>query len=667
MTLTSRMMPVPSLLGKALAVRSQGGPPVPMGSDTISYLPGRSDLGGNADLTLIRAYKTNGTTFSNVALLASATASPEWKLYRAAPQDGRRRYTTADKGSDQRVEVVQHAALNLLNNPAVITVNGIRWPAWDRMGLFEISQLWMELTGKSYWVVDRGSSGSSLPIGLWPVRPDRVRPVPDRDNYLAGYVYTSPDGRERIPLLPTEVIVNKYPDPEDPYGGCGPIRSVLVDIEADRYSAEWNRNFFINSAEPGGVIQVDHELDDEEFNQLVDRWRDTHRGVARSHRVAVLEAGATWVPNTHSMKDMDFAALRMVQSDKIREALGMHKVMTGVTDDVNRANAQTGEEVFASWKVDPRLVRWRNVLNTQLLPLFGSTAIGVEWDYIYPMPQNREQDALELSTKSKAAQVLVDAGYDPDDVCEVVGLPKMKVAVRATQSPALPPAWVAAVPDAPAGDSAPAGGDGASVPDTGELPDPGADTENTLRRAAGWESPAWRHLAGQEPRRQPARPARRGQAPPLLNKEAAAKAFEQEAEDYPAHAIAWMHHAQWMGPVKVPIDHIEPDMKWMDGADPDHVQEFVERRQKGKKLKPVILVKTPSNDKLLLVDGHHRYLAEAELDEPIRAFIATVDADKGDWTDMHKYQKSDGDGAERGSQASQTRQMAAWNRLAGVR
>jgi HK97 family phage portal protein len=640
---------MPSLIGKALALRGgQGGPPVPMGSDTISYLPGRSDLGGNADLTLIRAYKTNGTTFSNVALLASATASPEWKLYRAAPQDGRRRYTTADKGSDQRVEVIQHAALNLLNNPAVITVNGIRWPAWDRMGLFEISQLWMELTGKSYWVVDRGSSGTSLPLGLWPVRPDRITPVPHRENYLAGYVYTSPDGREKIPLLPTEVICNKYPDPEDPYGGCGPIRSVLVDVEADRYSAEWNRNFFINSAEPGGVIQVDHELDDEEFNQLTDRWRDTHRGVARAHRIAVLEAGATWVPNTHSMKDMDFAALRMVQSDKIREALGMHKVMTGVTDDVNRANAQTGEEVFASWKVDPRLVRWRNVLNTQFLPLFGSAGMGNEFDYIYPMPQNREQDNAELTAKTGAAKTLVDAGFDPDDACEVVGLPKMKTAIRATQAPALPPAWVAAAPDAPAGNNAPAGGDGASVPGPAALPDPGADTENVLRRQRG------------------TLPAGRGLVPPLVNKEAAAKAYEQEAEDYPAHAVAWMHHATWMGPVKTPLEHVDPDMSWMDGADPDHVQDFVKRIKAGKKLKPVILIKTPEGKKLRLADGHHRYLAAAEMKMPVRGFIATVDSEHGDWETMHQYQRDDGDGAERGSKAGLQRQMAAWNRLAGV-
>ena len=501
---------MPSLIGKALALRSQGGPPVPMGGGTMQMLPGMA-AGSNVDLTLMKAYKSNGTVFANVGLLASAAAGQDWKLFRSAPVDGRRRYTTSDQGSDQRTEVVQHAALSLLNIPAAIQSGSVRLPVWTRFGLFEISNIWMETTGKSYWVVDRAEGVSSIPLGLWPVRPDRMVPVPDRDNYLAGYIYTSPDGKERIPLLPTDVIFNKYPDPEDPYGGCGPIRSVLTDIEAARYAGEWNRNYFLNSAEPGGVIQVDHALEDGEMDDLVNQWRDTHRGVARAHRIAVLEGGATWVPNTHSLKDMDFANLRSVMRDTIREALGMHKVMTGVTDDVNRANAQTGEEVFASWKVSPRLERWRDVLNNQLLPLFGATGTGVEFDFVYPMPQNREQDALELTTKANAALSLITAGYDQHDVLEVVGLPDMKVALNLTSEPALPPRWTlglpppAPVPPKPAAESAaktppavPAGaGDDetAAAGGTGQAGGKADTAEDALRRAAGWDSPAWRELA----------------------------------------------------------------------------------------------------------------------------------------------------------------------------
>ncbi len=631
----------------------RGQAPVPAGGSGPMYLPGHA-MGQNTDLTQIRAYKSNGTVFSNVSLLARSVAAQQWKLFRVPPADGRVRYTTADRGSDQRTEVVQHAALSVLHSPSVVTVGGIRRPVWDRMGLFELSQIWMETTGKAHWVVDRGPMESPVPLGLWPVRPDRMTPVPDRDRFLAGWIYTSPDGRERVPLLATDVIFNRYPDPEDLYGGCGPVGTVLTDVESARYASEYNRNFFINSADPGGVIQVDHELSDPEFNELVDRWRDTHRGVARAYRIAVLEAGATWIPNTHSMKDMDFAGLRTIMADSIREALAMHKVLTGITEDVNRANAQTGEEIFAAWKVDPALARWRDALNSQLLPLFGATGEGVEFDYIYPMPVNREADALEMTAKANAALALVTAGYDQHDVLSQVGLADMGVALTLSQQPALPPRWTAPVAaPAPAG----TGGDGAAAA--------AGAPQAALRRTAGWDAAAWAQLAG--PR--PAIPGPRGPVPQILDKDASAKVFRQLAEDYPPDAMAWMHHADWTGPVKVPVDHIEPDMRWMDGADPGHVAEFVKRLQAGKKLKPLLLVKTPGNPKLQLIDGHHRYLAYAQLARPPRCWIGTVDADHGDWESMHEHQYGHGAGHQGGgdAQAALAVRMAAWNRLAAVR
>ena len=433
-----------SLLGMLLAPRPQGGPPVSYGGNGGLLAAGMTG-GANPDLTLIRSYKQNGTVHANVSLMARSVAKQQWNLYRKAAPSAR--YTTSDRGSDPRKQVTTHAALNVLNSPASITVQTPRGPrrvqVWSRTQLFQVSQIWLKTCGKSYWVVDTAEDASPIPLGLWPVRPDRIIPVPDRNRYLAGYLYRSPDGQEMIPLRPDEVIVNRYVDPEDPYGGCGPVQAVLNDIQAADYAAEWNKNYFINSAEPGGVIQLSENLSDEEFDQFTSRWRETHRGVARAHRIDILEAGATWVANNHSARDMDFVNLRNSSRDIIREALAMHKVMTGVTEDVNRANAQTGEEVFSSWTVAPDLEQWRDdVINTQFLPLFGDTAQGVEFDFSYPTPANREQDNAELTAKTGAYAVLVGAGVDPDDAAATVGLPPMKTAERAVQSPALPPGWV---------------------------------------------------------------------------------------------------------------------------------------------------------------------------------------------------------------------------------
>lgn len=293
-------------------------PPVPMNSSGYLGLPGVSMVQSGFQ-TYMQAYASSGTVWQIAHLIASSVAKPEWRLYRKQQTDGRVRYTTSDQGSDQRKEVVKHQALNVLQQPATIKAGAATLPVWTRFGLFEISQLYLELCGEAYWVVDRDPR-ASVPLGLWPVRPDRMEPVPDPERFLAGWVYTSPDGREKIPLSVDEVIQVKYPNPMDPYRGLGPAQAVLVDIEASRYSAEWNRNFFLNSAEPGGVIQVDHPMDDDEWNDLTNRWREAHRGVSRAHRVAVLEAGQTWVPNAHSMRDMDFGNLRNVSRDLIREA-----------------------------------------------------------------------------------------------------------------------------------------------------------------------------------------------------------------------------------------------------------------------------------------------------------------------------------------------------------
>lgn len=425
---------------RRLANLNRQGPPIPL-TDGRRYQRGLAfNLGaGRQDReNHMRQYGYSGTLYGIVSLLAESAATPRWHLYRKPPQDGRVRYTTSDKGSDQRVEVVQHAAIQLLNNP-----NDFH----SRFEFFEGSQQHEELTGETFWVLDMEAG---FPTSMWYVRPDRMEPVPDPQDYLIGWIYTGPSG-EQVPLRRDEVILEKRPDPLDPYRGAGPVASIMPNIQQQRYATEYQRNLFLNGADPGGVITVPNRLNEREFDELIDRWRESHRGVARAGHVGVLEDGMTWQPSAHSNKDLEYGQLRLANRDELREAWRIHKSMMGTADDVNRANAQTAEEVFVSWQIIPRLNRRRDTLNSKLLPLFAGSDKTAEFDYEDPSPENTESAALELTEKAKAAQALVNAGYDPHDVLETVGLPDMDVVEQATQTPALPPAWVAApAPEAPA-------------------------------------------------------------------------------------------------------------------------------------------------------------------------------------------------------------------------
>src|SRR5690606_31685077 len=119
------------------------------------------------------------------------------------------------------------------------------------------------------------------------------------------YVYTSPSG-EQVPLAVDDVIFLRRPNPLDPYRGMSVVQTILMDIDATAASAEWNANFFRNSAEPGGIVEAERRLTDDEFSEFRARWAEQHRGVQNAHRVAVLENGLKWVDRKYTMRDMQF-------------------------------------------------------------------------------------------------------------------------------------------------------------------------------------------------------------------------------------------------------------------------------------------------------------------------------------------------------------------------
>ncbi len=94
--------------------------------------------------------------------------------------------------------------------------------------------------------------------------------------------------------------------------------------------------------------------------------------------------------------------------------------------DVNRANAEAGAMIFAQWLIVPHLERYKSALNHQLLPLFGTSGEGVEFDYDNPIPASPLDDRQKLNSQSLALQRFVSAGFDPEGAVASLGLPPME-------------------------------------------------------------------------------------------------------------------------------------------------------------------------------------------------------------------------------------------------
>lgn len=392
-----------STVGAALRSRPPANQaPVPFTSSRTGLFGGDqfADPGATAD----RAYAAMGavgTLFAIVTQIGYAVSTVEWHLYQR----------TSVKDRSRRKEIVSHPFLTVWNMPN---------PFMTGKMFRRAVQQHLDLVGEAVIVLN---VVGDLIYEMWPVRPDRIRPVKHPTQFLTGYVYIGPDGEE-VPLELDRVIHIKMPNPVDPYRGMGPVQTVLNDVDAATYSAAWNRNFFINGARPGGIITLDYKMGETEWRQFIDRWRQQHQGVANAHRVAVLE-NAKWQDTNFSMTDMQFVELRNLPRELIREAFAFPKPMLGTVDDVNRANAQAGKEIMADSQTEPRLSLWKDVVNTYLLPRFTGGKV-LEVDYDDPTPTNREDIDRERISQSTAARNLVLSGWHPDDVAIALGMPPMR-------------------------------------------------------------------------------------------------------------------------------------------------------------------------------------------------------------------------------------------------
>lgn len=349
-----------------------------------------------------------GTMYSILRLTSQSLAQVDWHLYRKQI-DGRRVYGPED---DNRRQVTQHLALKVLAQPN---------PLMHQQLFFERSQLLLDSDdGEVFWVVVKVGG---LPMEIWPYAGTYMTEELDKKGNLIQWVYkkNTPD---QVAFDPADVIQIQTPDARNMYRGSGPGRVLATEIASFHAAGEYNKNFFRNSAAPGGYYKTDHRMEDDEFRDFLSRQREQHQGVQNAHRAGLLE-NMEWIESNTTHRDMQFPELRNQSRELMRETYGIHKHMLGLSDDVNRANAIAAGIDFARWQLVPRLERFKAALNLRFLPMFGDTGKNVEFCYENPVPPDPEQENADRDSRVKAAVAIIAAGGDPEETMAAFGLPEI--------------------------------------------------------------------------------------------------------------------------------------------------------------------------------------------------------------------------------------------------
>uniref|UniRef100_A0A6M3J435 Putative portal protein n=1 Tax=viral metagenome TaxID=1070528 RepID=A0A6M3J435_9ZZZZ len=226
---------------------------------------------------------------------------------------------------------------------------------------------WWLLRGEAYWWPVRDQTGVSL-SQFWPIPSNRIQPVPDREQYIKGYLYKPKTGSDGTLLSADTTCFHRLPNPFDYHRGMSPISAYGTQLKTDKAMREWNLNTFDKGSPLKLLVSVPEQLSTPNFERFVTEIREEFDEgnrvlFGRGNEISAKEFGM-------SAEDMEFLAGR----EFTREEIGMiYGIPAGFwAKDSNRANAEAARATMIEMAVWPLLLQFAEDITAQVVqPLYG--------------------------------------------------------------------------------------------------------------------------------------------------------------------------------------------------------------------------------------------------------------------------------------------------------
>lgn len=289
-------------------------------------------------------------------------------------------------------------------------------PFWTRGDLWRATETHLSLWGAAFWALDRGEDSAISEI--WPLRPDRMRVIPDADRYIKGFVYIG-DGGKLAPYIPEDIVWMRYFNPLDEYAGLSPIAPLRLSADMGLDALLANRKLLQNDSAPGLIIETTANPTDAEVSAFYQRWERRYQGVEKTRRPALLGAGMTAANLGFSPRDMEYIESLRWSLEDIARVFGVPKMMIGDLEHTTYSNFSTARRIFWEDTISAQLALYEDALQRYLLPHFGDSALTVKFDL-------SGVEALKESEENKAnrRRLYVETGImSVDEVRREMGLP----------------------------------------------------------------------------------------------------------------------------------------------------------------------------------------------------------------------------------------------------
>lgn len=321
--------------------------------------------------------------FINVTTLSEEISKLEPELYKMV----------LVSGEWQLQEIESHPLLDLLDRFNDTTT---------RSDGFYLTEAHLDLTGDSFWYLE-GGAGGAQPSNIYLLQPDKTEiKLGDiskgASRLIDGYTYkTVIDGKTiATEYEPEEILPIKVPNPKNPYRGFSVVEGIATSLDIDTATLEGTKKFFENGMMAQFMLTTDNKLTQDQLKKLKAEMRAAYAGAQNFWKVPIFGGGIKPESVQMSSRDAQTIEQQTWLRDKIMAAFKNTKSSLGITEDVNRANAEAS---LLGWKrsvIRPKMARIVNALNEYLVPRYGDNLV---LGFCDPVPEDKSQkitDAVAL-------------------------------------------------------------------------------------------------------------------------------------------------------------------------------------------------------------------------------------------------------------------------------
>lgn len=248
--------------------------------------------------------------------------------------------------------------------------------------LIEAAFVYLNLVGENYFEKARNRFGDVRE--LHSINPDVISPIPDKSGSRRVRAYRMRIGGDDVEIPASEIIPTRVFNPQTPYRGTSPVAPVRREIASDVQAALYNLSLLQQGAKTGGILSPEPGVyfSEERFKRLVSGLSEQTAGAQNAGRMLVLPEGLTFIPDSQTLRDMDFLNLRKFGRECVAAAIGVPPMLINDFDSATYANSEQQLKAFWDYVGKPWLKKLYGSLNEHWVHPDVSTEIKIVPDII---------------------------------------------------------------------------------------------------------------------------------------------------------------------------------------------------------------------------------------------------------------------------------------------